>query len=179
MRVYKLFPLNILCRKLMVQNLSYPKPDNSFAINFRRRKIMTPGCYLIPFQHNFFALPNHGCKDVCTRPGMVSRASPGTQTEFHVLFSNVELTSWEQELHLLGAQINTAQHLFMGTSSALMAVTGRGGTKGWTCHLEPCNMKSLQPDHCIGRQPTENGLSKLFHTTGIVTLFSNAISKLN
>ena len=40
-------------------------------------------------------------------------------------------------------------------------------------------MKSLQPDHCIGRQPTANGLSKLFHTTGIVTLFSNVISKLN
>ena len=39
-------------------------------------------------------------------------------------------------------------------------------------------MKSLQPDHCIGRQPTANGLSKLFHTTGIVTLFSNVISKL-
>ena len=93
---------------------------------------MTPGCYLIPFQHYFFALPNHGCEDVCKMPGMVSRASPGPQTESHVLFSNVELTSWEQELHLLGAQINTAQHLFVSTSSALMAVTGRGGTNGWT-----------------------------------------------
>ena len=40
-------------------------------------------------------------------------------------------------------------------------------------------MKSLQPDHCMGRQPTENGLSKLCHTTGIFTLFSNVISKLN
>lgn len=54
---------------------------------------MTPGCYLIPSQHNFFALPNHGCGDVCTRPGMVSRASSGPQTESHVLVSNVELTS--------------------------------------------------------------------------------------
>lgn len=92
---------------------------------------MTPGCYLIPSQHNFFALPNLGCGDVCTRPGMVSRASSGPQTESHVLGSNVELTFWEQELHLLGAQMNTAQHLFVGTSSALMAVTGRGGAKGW------------------------------------------------
>ena len=131
MIVYKLFPPNILCRKLMVQNLSSLKPNNSFAINSRRRKIMTPGCYLIPSQHNCFALPNLGCGDVCTRPGMVSRASSGPQTESHVLGSNVELTSWEQELHLLGAQMNTAQHLFVGTSSALMAVTGRGGAKGW------------------------------------------------
>ena len=47
------------------------------------------------------------------------------------------------------------------------------------CRLEVCDMESLWPDHCIGRQPADKGLSKLCHAIGIFTLFSNVISKLN
>lgn len=138
-------------RKLMVQNLSSPKPDNSFAINSRRRKIITPGVTSSHLSIISLLFQTMAARMYAQGQGWsAGHLLDHKLAESHVLVSNVELTSWEQELHLLRGP---DQHCPASVHGHVLSINGcdwEGRDKGMGCHLEPCDMKSLHESALAG-----------------------------